>query len=298
MKLFSKLLLIGLLGASVTSCDGYNELIKSDNYEKKIAKADEYFVSGSTPKVKTRKRAKRIAKKGEIRLIKYKTADLNRSVALYEQIYQQMPRGAEGEIAYFRIGKAYYLGQDFYMAGYYLGMFPQRFPFSAKGEEATFLSAMCSVNTSPTSQLDQADTELAIRDLQTFIDRYPQSELVDSCNNLIDNLRFKLEKKSYEAVMLYAKTENFNAAVVSAETFIEDYPLSTYKEEAHKIAVENSYLLAINSVDTKKESRIDETTERYNTFVGLFPESLYRKELSKKYEELQEMKAELIEKNK
>jgi len=32
-----------------------------------------------------------------------------RSIALYEQIYQKMPKTGEGELAYFRIGKAYYI---------------------------------------------------------------------------------------------------------------------------------------------------------------------------------------------
>ena len=74
-----------------------------------------------------------IEKKGAVRKSKYRVGSLQRSVALYEQIYQRTPKGAEGELAYFRIGKAYYFSKDYYMAGYYLGVFPQRFPYSAKG---------------------------------------------------------------------------------------------------------------------------------------------------------------------
>lgn len=296
MKLISKFVLIAVLGASVVSCSDYNELLKSDNYDKKIERADEYYKIGEKPKIKYRKNEKQIAKKGLIRKEKYRIVYLDRAIALYEQIYQRMPKSAEGELAYFRIGKAYYLAEDYYMAGYYLGMFPQRFPYSSKGEEALFLSAMCSVNNSPSASLDQTDTELAIRDLQSFIDRYPQSNLVDSCNGLIDGLRFKLEQKAFNAVMLYNKTEQYLAAVTSAETFVEDYPLSQYRERALRIAVENSYFLAINSVPSKKAERIDETTERYNTFVAQFPESPYLKELSKNQDELKIMKAELEEK--
>ena len=294
MKLFSKFVLIGLLVATTVSCSDYNELLKSDNYEKKITAADENFKTGQEPKVKYRKNPKKIAKKGKIRKVKYRDVYLNRAVALYEQIYQRMPKSAEGELAYFRIGKAYYLAEDYYMAGYYLGMFPQRFPYSSKGEEATFLSAMCSVNNSPAPSLDQTDTELAIRDLQSFIDRYPQSNLIDSCNQMIDELRFKLEKKAYNGVTLYNKTERWQAAVSAGETFIEDYPLSQYREEVTKIIVHNSYLLAINSVENKKEERIDETIERYNNFVSQFPESTYRKQLENEREELVEMRNEIL----
>ena len=79
-----------------------------------------------------------------------------------------MPKTGEGELAYFRIGKAYYEDLDFSMAGYYLGAFSQRFPYSEKAQESLFLSAMCSVNNSPEQSLDQNDTELAILQ-QTFL---------------------------------------------------------------------------------------------------------------------------------
>lgn len=298
MKLALKLTAIGTVLVVLTSCNGFNELLKSDDYAKKVEEADVYYKEGVAGKIKHRKKPKRIEKKGLIRKEKYKVTKLNRSIALYEQVYQQSPKSAEGELAYFRIGKAYYYIGDYYMAGYYLGMFPQRFPFSAKGEESLFLSAMCSVNNSPAHSLDQTDTELAIRDLQSFIDRYPQSNLIDSCNNLIDGLRFKLEKKQYEAVLLYDKTESYLAAVTSAETFVEDYPLSSFREDVLRIAFHNSYLYAINSVDNKKAERIAETTERYNTFVAQFPESEFLKEMQREQAELEEAKEKLNNQNK
>lgn len=293
MKLTVNSALFVCIAVVMTSCSGYNSVLKGDDYEKKIQVADEYYQAGVQPKIKYRKSEKAIEKKGLVRKQKYRTGSLQRSVALYEQIYQRLPKGAEGELSYFRIGKAYYFSNDFYMAGYYLAQFPQRFPFSSKGEEASFLSAMCSVNNSPTSTLDPTDTELAIRDLQTFIDQYPQSSLVDSCNGLIDGLRFKLERKDYDAVKLYSKTANYNAAVTSAETFVEDYPISRYREEVLLIAVENSYFLAKNSVTKKKAERINKTIERYNTFVAQFPSSKENDRLGKMIEELKVEKMEL-----
>lgn len=298
MKLSAKIGIILSIIIGTTSCSGYSELLKSDDYAKKFEAANAYYDAGATAKVKYRKNDKKIEEKGLIRKEKYGVSSLNRAIALYEQIYQRMPKGEEGELSYFRIGKAYYLSGDYYMAGYYLGMFPTRFPFSPRGEESLFLGAMCSVNNSPASSLDQADTEIAIRDLQYFIDAYPQSALVDSCNNLIDGMRFKLEKKAFQAVELYDKTERYLAAVTAGETFVDDYPLSKYRENVHRMVVNNSYLIAINSVVEKKAERIDETTERYNTFVSQFPNSAYLKQLEKQQEMLQEMKSELADKGK
>lgn len=258
-----KTILIALVFISIlgSSCSNYSKVVKSDDYEKKMALANAYFEGGSLGKVMSNGKKK------------LKSSMILRSINLYEQIYQRMPKTGEGELAYFRIGKAYYIAGDFYMAGYYLGMFPQRFSYSTKAEESLFLSAMCSVNNSPELSLDQTETELAINDLQQFIDRYPTSNFVDSCNTIIDDLRYKLEVKSYDAVALYSKTEKYAAAVSSALTFIDDYPTSYFSEEVHFILVKNSYLLAKNSIENKKKDRIEDTIERYNTFAFLFSQS-------------------------
>lgn len=253
-----------LIGFVLFSCSDYNKVVKGDDYQRKFELANEFF----------------------------DTKEYLRSVTLFEQVYQRVPKSGEGELSYFRIGKAYYLSNDYEMAGYYLGSFPQRFPYSPKAQEAMFLSALCSVNNSPEHSLDQNETELAINNLQQFVDKYPESELVDSCNRVMDRMRLKLERKDYDAVRLYAKTENYRSAVTTALTFLEDYPLSKNKEEVYYILVKNSYLLTINSIENKKCDRIEETIERYNTFVVDFPNSVNKVELDnisdKMHKDLQE----------
>lgn len=259
-----------LLIVLLASCSGYNSTLKSDDYAAKFQMANELYDNGQ-----------------EVR-----------SIALYEQVYQRMPKTGEGEISYFRLGKSYYIGGDYYMAGYFLGQFAQRYPVSPKAEEALFLSAMCSVQNSPEASLDQNETELAIYDLQQFINRYPNSILVDSCNHTIDRLRYKLEEKDYKSVKLYSKIESYRAAVSSAETFLTDFPMSTFKEEIHYILIQNSYLFAKNSIDNKKMERIDETTERYRNFVAEFPESKYLAACTKYKELAEKMKGDINVKEK
>lgn len=254
---------------ALTACSDYNKVLKGDDYDAKWKMANDLYEKGLTPKID--KEGIPVKKRnGEI---KSNSNLLLRSVSLYEQIYQRMAKTGEGEVAYYRIGSAYYHAKDYPMAGYYLGAFTQRYPYSPKTEEAMFLSALCAVQSSPEFSLDQNDTELAISSLQQFIDRYPDSPLLDSCNRIIDKMRFKLEKKEYEAVKLYAKTENYRAAVTSAEAFRENFPLSQFKEEVAFIHVKNYYLLATNSIDNKKIERKEKTIESCDNFVAQFPQS-------------------------
>lgn len=249
------------------SCSDYNQVLKGDDYQAKFQMADSL----------------------------YSNQYYLRSVGLYEQIYQRFPKQGEGELAYFRIGKSYFLAEDYIMAGYFLGEFPNRYPFSPKVEEATFLTALCSVKNSPEPSLDPTETEIAINSLQQFVERFPESILVDSCNNEIDRLRFKLEVKDFEAVRLYSKTLNYRAAVTSGEIFIKNYPMSQFREEAGYILVENSYLLTKSSIDEKKLERTEQTLERYRNFVAEFPESSYLKSLGHVIDEMELELAKLLD---
>jgi outer membrane protein assembly factor BamD len=209
----------------------------------------------------------------------YDQKEFDKAIVLYEQIYQHAPKSGEGELSYFRMAQAYFEIEDYYMAQYYYSSYMQRFPYSDKTEEILFKIAMCSVKNSPEHSLDQTETELAISNVQQFIDRYPGSYLVDSCNVIIDQLRYKLELKEFEAVQLYDRTENFKAAVAAGELFIEHYSRSVFVEEAYYIVVKNSYFMTINSIDSKKSERRGQTIERFRNFALRYGSSKYLQEL-------------------
>ena len=246
-----KILYIFLFTYLISACSNYNEVIKGDDYVRKFEMANSLYEDG----------------------------EFVRSIVLFEQIYQHSPKSGEGELAYYRLGQSYYKSEDYYMAGYYLSSYVQRFPYSEKNEEVMFTAALCNVNNSPEPSLDQSETNEAINSVQMFIDRYPETKYMDSCNQIIDMLRLKLETKEYSHVTLYSKTENYRAAVSSAEIFSENYPSSEFSEEVFYLMVKNSYYLAINSVESKKSQRFEDTYERMRNFEAVFNNSKYSKEL-------------------
>lgn len=263
-----KLIFFFLTILTLASCNSYNRILKSDDYEAKFNEANRLYDSE-----------------------KYE-----RSVALFEQVYQRSPRSPQGEVSFYRLGKACYEVEDWYLASYYLAAFQSKFPYSPKVEETMFLAANCAVKNSPEVSLDQHETEVALNELQNFVTRFPNSELLDTCNAIMDKLRFKLETKDMMTVRLYSKTENYRAAVVSAEQFLDNYPRSSYREEAWVILMRNSYDLAINSIDSKIEERIEQTSERFNVFLVEFPNSDYLREFEGYVEKLKKVDVPLSNK--
>lgn len=134
-----------------------------------------------------------------------------------------------------------------------------------------FLAALCSVHNSPQYSLDQTETYNALDGLQIFIDMYPNSSRIDTCNVIMDNLRAKLERKQFEYAKLYYQTENYKAAVVALEATLEKFPESRYEEEVRYLLVLSNYYLAINSISSKKLDRLHETLKSYSKFVAEFP---------------------------
>tara|TARA_B100000508_G_scaffold55003_3_gene42677 strand:- start:46197 stop:47189 length:993 start_codon:yes stop_codon:yes gene_type:complete len=258
MKL-KAILTFSLLFSIFTSCSDYQKIVKGDDYEMKVIEADRMYEKGSYTKALT----------------------------LLEQIYQRYPNTQQGRKAYYRMAKSYFAIEDYYMAGYYFNQYTQRYPSSDKVEECLFMTAICSVKNSPAPSLDQEETELALNDLQMFVQRYPNSSLVDSCNRTMDRLRLKLETKRFDAVKLYANMENYRAAVASAKSFLEEYPQSKYKTEAAFLEFENAYFLGKRSIFSKKKERLEDATEIYARYSDLFTENELRRKSERYIEDIQ-----------
>lgn len=242
MKKIISILLLTLL---VISCSEFNKIAKSDNNELKKDAAISYYEEGEY---------------------------LN-AVMLLEDVLPFYKLSVEGEKLYYYYCKGNYELGDYYLASYYFRRFINLYPSSKYTEECQFLSAMCSVNNSPQYSLDQTETLNALDQLQIYIDMYPNSERMDTCNLIMDKLHFKLETKSFESAKLYYHTENYKAAVVAFESLIVKYPNTSYKEDVLHYTVLSKYELAINSIESKKLERLHNTLKSYRKFVEEYPES-------------------------
>src|SRR5690606_19541175 len=120
------------------------------------------------------------------------------------------------------------------------------YPTSPYAEECTFLSAYCQYLSSPRVDLDQTSTYNAIDELQYFVNRYPRSTKIDTCNKLIDELRLKLETKAYNNAYLFYNMEYYNSASVLFAQLLRDFPDTKRRPELYYMIVKSGYLYANN----------------------------------------------------
>lgn len=229
------------------SCDNYNRLLKSTDYELKYSKAKEYY--------------------GNKNYIK--------ASQLYEELIPVFKGTDKSEDVYYYYTKSEFNVGDYILSQYHFKNYTRLFPEGKYVEECYFLNAYCYFLNSPNYKLDQTYTKNAIKEFQSFIDFYPESKRIDTCNALMDKLRGKLERKDFEIIKQYYKLSDWKASIVGIKNYIKEYPASIYSEELCFLLIDSYYLLAINSIYAKKSERLDESIENYIKFLDLYPKSSY-----------------------
>ncbi len=248
---------IGLLVLLLsTACSDFNKIIKSTDYEFKYKKSIEYYEAG----------------------------EYVRSSTLLRELVNIYRGTSRADKIYYYYAKSFLGMKDYMMAGHWFRTLVKEFPKSDYVEEAQFMIGYCFYQDSPKPRLDQGVSQNAIDALQLYINLYPSSERVEEANRLIIELRDKLVYKSFLTGKLYYDLENYKAAVIALTNSLKDFPDTKYREELMFMLLRAKYLLAIRSVEEKKDQRLSEALDEYFTFVDEFPDSEHRKEAERYYE--------------
>ena len=239
----NKIIYILLITIFFSSCSEYQKAIKSDDLAVKAKLANDLFEKE-----------------------KYKKA-----ITLFEQITPSMKGKPSAERIFYMLSKSYYETEQYYLAGYAFESFASNYPKSEKREEAAFLGAKCFYTLSPKYSLDQTDTYKALDKLQSFIDTYPNSDYMPMANVLVKELTDKLEKKAFEIAKQYNTVaeyyRDFDAPLKTLDNFLADYPGTKYKEDALYYKFDTLFRYAINSIESKKQERLNNAKAAYETLI-------------------------------
>lgn len=216
----------------------------------------------------------------------YEKKDYYKAGLLLEEVIPLIRGTAESEKAQFYYGYCHYHQKQYTLAAYYFQRFYEAFRGSAYIAEARYMHVKSLYADSAPYNLDQASTYDAINTAQSYLNAYPNSEYFEECNNIMNELRQKLERKAYENAYLYYKIRNYKAAVVSFNNFQRDFPDSGYNEDIAFLKLEAQYELASRSIDKRKKERYNEAISYYEYFVANFPESKSVKNAEKIYESI------------
>jgi len=234
----------------ISACSKYEKLLKSSDYELKLVKAMEYYNKG----------------------------DYTRSATLFDQIVNVYKGTVKADTVSYYQAQSYYKQTDYIMAGYLFKEFTKSYNRSVFSEECEYMSAYCNYRMSPRAELDQQYSFDAIDGFSMFLAKYPKSKYVPECQRLVAELRNKLIEKSYLNAKLYYNMGQYKASIIALRNSLNDYPDTKYREELMYLILKSSFLLAENSVPSKKKERYQQALDEYYSFVGEFADSKFKDE--------------------
>ncbi|WP_312345515.1 outer membrane protein assembly factor BamD [Chryseobacterium binzhouense] len=179
------------------------------------------------------------------------------ALALYDRLPNLVAGTDDAPNVVFNSAYANYYDKNYRLAGNQFKNFAVSFPQDNRKEEAAYMSALCYYNGSMDYNLDQSSTELAINELQDFINNYPSSERSKNINTMIDELSYKLEFKAYENARQYFKMGDYKATIVTFENVLDDFPSTKLRPKIYDYILRAKYELAIGSRFDLKEERIE-----------------------------------------
>lgn len=252
------------------SCDGYNKLLKSSNYELKLERANAY----------------------------YKKANYVKASTLFEELIPVYKGTDKAEEIYYYYSYCNYYQGDYSLSQFHFKNYYRNFPSGKHAEECLFMNAYCYFLNSPAYHLDQTDTKNAMAEMQNFIDQFPESSRIDSCNKISDILRGKLERKEYDIIKQYFNLgnyqyDNYKAAIASGQNFVKEFPESKHIDEIFYTITESYYLLAVNSLEAKKLERINLAMESYLKLLDLYPNSNFVQKAEGVYQSCLKLKSNI-----
>lgn len=255
------LLIFVVTAVLLSACGEYEKILKSRDYAFKYKKAMEYY------------EAEEFVKAGTL---------LDQVVNIYRGTIKA------DTVKYYQ-AKSYYGQRDYLLAGHYFNELATTYLNSAFVEEAEFMVAYCFYKQSPRPELDQDNTFKAINTLKMYMMKYPNSKHIAECQQLIAELGDKIVDKSYISAKLYYDLGYYKAAIIALRNSLSEYPETQYREELLFLVLKSSYLLADNSIESKRKERFQATIDEYISFNSEFPESEHLKEAERMYRSSQDI---------
>ena len=218
----------------------------------------------------------------------YDSGNYINAQSLYELCIPYYRGKAEAEDLYYKFADTHFQLGEYLLAAHYFKNFASSFYSSPKKQDSEFMAAYSKYKLSPSYKLDQSYSGEAIDALQNFINQHPESDRVDECGKLIDEIRAKLELKAFEEGKLYYDLKNYNSSIKSFENMLKDFPDTKRAEDVRFLILQSSINWAINSIFEKKEERFEDTLKKYELFMKKYPESSYSDQVNKIYKKYQE----------
>lgn len=258
-----RFILLGTAVLLLASCNQYNNVLKTADFDYKYEAAKEYFIKGQ----------------------------YGRSATLLTDLVTLMKGTLRAEESLYMLAMSEFCNGNYDVAHSYFKKYYQSYPKGVYVEYARFYAGCSLYESVPDTRLDQSSTMAALKEFQDFLDYYPYTALKERTQQMIFSLQDKMVEKEFEAAKLYYDLgtymgncsyggSNYEACIVTARNALLDFPYASpeRREEFSIMILRAKFHLAQQSVEAKRLDRYRDTIDEYYGFMNEYPESKYLKD--------------------
>ncbi len=150
-----------------------------------------------------------------------------RAAEQYKQFVFRYPTDPRVDEAQFYLAECYFRLKDYDQAIAEYSFLVDNFPRSGLRPRAELRMAEAYLRKAPPPELDQTDTETALRQFRRFITRYPDSPLADTARQLLQQAKEKLAEKMLIAIRTYRNLEAWASERLYIRLLEREYPHTT-----------------------------------------------------------------------
>jgi outer membrane protein assembly factor BamD len=200
----------------------------------------------------------------------------------YRQIVDNYPQSPFRPDAKLAVGDTY-IGEDttesLLLAGNEFREFLTFYPTNARADYAQFRLAFSYSEQMLAADRDQTATRDTVKELQVFMDRYPNSSLMPEARKLMRAAKDRLSEHSYRVGLHYFKIRNYRGAIDRFEEVLKSDPEFTNRDAVYFHLAES---LRLTPAPDMKPAALP----YYERLVKEFEQSEYLEEAKKRIAEL------------
>ena len=89
-------------------------------------------------------------------------------------------------------------------------------------------------------------------------------------------------EKIFEIAKQYFTIRDYRAAIKANDNFIAAFPGTKFREESLYIKFKSLFEIAVNSIFSKKEDRLNELQQQYNLILRYYPDTVFIQDMNDK----------------
>ncbi|MBI3324499.1 MAG: outer membrane protein assembly factor BamD [Candidatus Omnitrophica bacterium] len=147
----------------------------------------------------------------------------DKAVEIFQAIVEDGPFTSQGELAQYKLGLAHLALGEYEQAVSDFEQLIDRYPTSPLVDDSRFQLAQASLKGTFRPGYDQHPTDQAVRELETFVEEYPKSDLSPEALSRLQSLRERRAQHDYQVAQFYEQRRRPDSALVYYEGLARDY---------------------------------------------------------------------------